>query len=78
MKNEEIKKCVISIYDDTIKEPPFKTIPIDYVEVPKPENDNGGVEFAERLRAACRSKGYFFKFYTSRSDSDKDFELVVY
>lgn len=73
-----MEKCIISRYDESIKEPPFLTIPIDNVEVPKPENDEGGVEFAARLKAACRSRGYVFKFYTTCSRDDIDYELVVF
>ena len=73
-----IKKCVISRYDETIKEPPFLTIPLDTVEVIEPENDNGGVEFAARLMSACSMKGYIFKFYTSCSKREEDYEIVVY
>ena len=75
---DEIKKCIISRYDETIKRPPFLTIPIDKIDVPKPKNDKGGAEFAERLKAACRSKGYVFKFYTYCNEEGMDYELVVY
>ena len=74
---EILKKCIITRYDETIKEPPFLTIPIDKVDVLKPENDEGGSEFADRLREACFNKGYLFKFYTTCSKKDVDFELVV-
>lgn len=75
---DEVKKCIIARYDESIEEPPFLTIPIDRVEVPKPQHDEGGVEFAVRLKAACRSKGYFFKFYTICSEKEEaDYELVV-
>ncbi len=73
-----LKKCVITRYDKTIKKPPYLTIPIDEIEVPKPDLDDYGDEFAERLRCACRSRGQIFKFYTIWSENDKyDFELVV-
>lgn len=75
----KIKKCIISRYDETIKEPPFLTIPIDKVEVIEPENDYLGEKFADILNAACFSKGYIFKFYTSCSErEDIDYEIVVY
>ena len=48
-----IKKCIISRYDEIIKEAPFLTIEIDRVEVLEPEIDYLGQEFAERLRLAC-------------------------
>jgi len=72
-----LKKCVISRYDKSIKKPPYKTIPIDKVNVYEPDNDDGGVEFAMRLRNCCREKGYYFKFYTTSSDENFDYELVV-
>ena len=72
------KKCIISRYDETIKEPPYLTIPLETVEVNQPdENDDGGVELYERLKAACRSKGYIFKFYTMSDEKGIDYELVV-
>lgn len=74
----ELKKCIISRYDETITEPPYLTIPIDKTEVEKPINDEGGVEFAARLKAACRAKGYIFKFYSCCSEKEEDFEIVVY
>lgn len=60
---DQIKKCIISRYDKTIKEPI--------------NMNDGGVEFLERLKGACRSKGYIFKFYTTSSEKDKDYEIVV-
>lgn len=74
---DTIKKCKISRYDESITEPPYLTIQIDSVDVPQPEKDNLGEEFAARLRSACRMKGYRFKFYTSSHD-EYDYEIVVY
>lgn len=73
-----IKKCIISRYDTTITKPPYLTIPIDKVEVREPENDEGGVELSERLIAACRSRGYVFKFYTMNNKGEEDYEIVVH
>lgn len=39
-------------------------------------NDEG-VEFSEKLKEACRSKGYIFKFYTTSSEENIDYEIVV-
>lgn len=75
---DTIKKCKITRYDETITEPPYLTIQIDSIEIPQPEKDNLGEEFAERLRSGCRMKGYTFKFYTMSRDADYDYELVVY
>lgn len=76
---EKIKKCIISRYDEKIKEPPFLTIPIDEVEVSEPDYNDLGEEFARRLRIACLKKGYEFKFYTSCIErEDIDYEIVVY
>lgn len=77
IKEEKIKKCIITRYDKTIKTPPYLTIKIDSVEVPMPENDNLGEEFAHRIIAACRDKGYSFRFYCSSSEKNVDFEIVV-
>lgn len=73
-----LKKCVITRYDKTIKKPPYLTIPIDEVEVFQPVEDKYGEKFSDRLYNACRKKGYYFKFYTMWSESDKyDYEIVV-
>jgi hypothetical protein len=77
MKNN-IKKCIITRYDETIKEAPFLTIPIDVVEINEPENDDHGVDLYNILCNACRSKGYTFKFYTMCRDKQNDYEIVVY
>lgn len=37
-----LRKCVITRYDETIKEPPYLTIPVDKVEVRQPIVDEGG------------------------------------
>lgn len=73
-----IKKCIISRYDETIKEPPFLRIEIDRVDVLEPEIDYLGEEFAERLRLACALIGYSFKFYTMSDKEGIDYEVVVY
>lgn len=72
------KKCVITRYDKTITKPPYLTIPLDECIVEKPEIDNLGEEFARRLSFACRLKGYEMKFYTQSSETDFDYEIVVY
>lgn len=71
-------KCFISRYDVKIKSYPFLTLKIDDVEVEKPDNDYLGEKFAENLRSACKEKGYSFRFYTTSSDKNYDFEIVVY
>ena len=73
-----LKKCVITKYDETIQKPPFLTIELDSVEVDDPMLDDGGKEFATRLRAACRTKRYTFKFYTQSRNKNFDYELVTY
>jgi hypothetical protein len=73
-----LKKCIISIYDETITEPPYLTIPIDTVEVYQPEKDNLGEQFYENLKDSCRTKGYLFKFYSLSKDKNFDYEIVVY
>ena len=78
MASDKLKKCVITVYDQTITTPPFLTIPIDEVEVLQPEVDYLGEELYERLRGACRAKGYIFKFYVNSSREGFDYEVVVY
>lgn len=73
-----LKKCIISRYDETITEPPYLTIPLDNIKVDELENDEYGVEFAERLRIACRMKGYTFKSYSCSDKKDIDYEIIVY
>ena len=73
-----MKRCLISRYDVSIKYYPFETVKIDEVKVERPENDYLGEKFAENLRSACKEKGYSFRFYTTSSDKNYDFEIVVY
>lgn len=75
---ETLKKCVVSRYDETITEPPYKTIPIDTFEVHQPDVDDGGVEFYIRLFNECEKKNYKFKFYSLSSDKKFDYNVVVY
>jgi len=72
-----IKKMMITRYDETITEPPYLTIQIDKMLVEKPENDNLGEEFCKRIRQSCRGRGYQFKFYTTSDNSEFDYEVVV-
>ena len=72
-----IKKMMITRYDDTIKEPPYLTIQIDKMLVGKPEHDNLGEKFCERIRQGCLGQGYQFKFYTTSSNLEFDYEVVV-
>jgi len=74
----QIKKCIISRYDETITEAPFLTIPIDKIEVLQPDNDYLGQAFADILRCSCSEKGYIFKFYTTSTEKNIDYEIVVY
>ena len=73
----EVKKFMISRYDETIKEPPYKTIKIDEMLVVKPDKDNLGEEFCERIRKSLNQRGYKFKFYTSSENKNFDFNAVV-
>lgn len=76
---EVIKKCIVSIYNPAIKEPPFLSINIDEFEVSLPAKyDDGGVEVATRLKAACAKKGYKFKFYTNSTEKGFDYDCTVY
>ena len=74
---EEIKNCVIERYDDTIKKPPYLTIPIDEIKLAKPNNDKDGVEFLRRMIVACQVRGYFFKFYSMPDNNEFDYMIVV-
>lgn len=77
-ETDNIKKCIIARYDETITEPPYLTIPLYTVEVVKPENDADGEMFANALIKVCRENGYVFKFYTSGQERGVDYEIVVY
>lgn len=72
-----IKKMLVSKYDEDVKEPPYSTISIDKILVEKPEKDNLGEEFYESIRRECLKKGYRLKFYTSSSNPEFDYEVVV-
>ena len=73
-----IQKMMISRYDKTIQEPPFLTIQIDKKLVEKPEEDNLGEIFCERIRQGWKAIGYHFKFYTMSDNANFDYEVVVY
>lgn len=74
----KIKKCKITRYDNSITEPPYLTIKIDEMEVLEPEVDYLGEKFAEMLIKKCNQKGYVFKFYTMSTESEYDYEVVVF
>ena len=75
---ETIKKCKISRYDETITKPPYLTIQIDKMDVVEPEADHLGEELCRRLYSSCSTKGYLFRFYTTSSDDEYNYEVVVY
>tara|TARA_R110000782_G_scaffold241759_1_gene328213 strand:+ start:1054 stop:1293 length:240 start_codon:yes stop_codon:yes gene_type:complete len=72
-------KCIVSRYDDTIKEPPFKTIPIDTIEIQDtdPIVDKGGETRYLRLVQACKAKGHTLKFYTLSEEKGMTYDVVV-
>ena len=73
------RKCKITRYDDTITSPPYLRIFLEDVEIEEPEeSDEYGEIFAERIRRACKSKGYTFKSYSLSPDDAYDFELIVW
>jgi hypothetical protein len=73
-----ILKIQISRYDESIKEPPFRTIIFDEVEILSPTNDFLGEELWLRLQLACNRKGYRVKFYTTSTHADYHYEAVVF
>ena len=73
-----IKKCMLTVYDESIVEPPFLTIKIGEMSVDQPDVDDLGEIFAERLRVSCNALGYRFKFYSISEDKNYDYEVVVY
>lgn len=75
---EELKKCIITRYDETIEEPPFLTYEIDEIEVYKPIFDEYGSKFAQMLKDICSDLGYCFQFYTTAVKEGFDYEIVVY
>ena len=62
-------KCKIQKYDPAVTEAPFQMIDVETIEVNEPEF----YSFA----AACRERGYQFKFFTL-GDNECDFIIVVY
>ena len=75
---DKIEKCRITKYDASITKPPYETVDIGTMEVIRPKIDEGGVLFADNLREGCRKQGHDFKFYTSSSKDEFDYEVVVY
>jgi hypothetical protein len=73
-----IRRMIISRYDETIKEPPYLTIPIDEMSVEEPDKDYLGEEFCKRIQNACVLKGYRFKFYTVSTSAYFEYEVVVF
>jgi hypothetical protein len=71
------KRMMISRYDETIKEPPYSTIQIDKTLIEKPDVDNLGEEFYNRIYNQCSKLGYRVKFYTISTHPDFDYEIVV-
>jgi hypothetical protein len=70
-------KVLIARYDETIDEPPYKTIPIDETIVEEVIPDPYGEKFYDNLVKACKDKGYKFKFYTLCRNGEHYFEAVV-
>jgi hypothetical protein len=72
-------KCIVCKYDDTIKEPPFKTIPIDTIKIQDtdPIADKRGEARYLRLVQACKAKGYNVKFYTLSEEKGMTYDVVV-
>ena len=70
-----------TVYSTPIPDFPYKrvdgTIQIDKMLVEKPEHDNLGEEFCERIRQGCKRQGYQFKFYTLSTNPEFDYEVVV-
>lgn len=66
-----LRRCRIEQYDPTVKEAPFRFITlVECAEVDEPEGLNdGGSEFANRLRNMCQGFGYKFRFYTVHRDN---------
>ena len=64
MSKEEKVRCMISRYDETIKEPPFETIQIGEMEVEVPRVDHLGERFYMNLVKELKLQGYRIKFYT--------------
>jgi|LakMenE18May11ns_1017448.scaffolds.fasta_scaffold8467446_1 hypothetical protein len=72
------KQIMVSRYDETIKEPPYLTIQVNAMLIDKPQDDQYGEIFCQRLREGCHLIGYRFKFYTLSEDTEFDYEVVVH
>lgn len=68
---------MISRYDETIKEPPFETIPISEMVVEVPYVDYLGEKFYSNLVKGCKTQGYRIKFYTTSSEEGFIYNVVV-
>lgn len=73
----DLKKVIISKYDETIKFPPYRTIQVDETTVEKPEQDYLGKILYENLKNSCRVKGYRMQFYTLSQNPAFDYEVIV-
>ncbi len=77
MKEVEKVRCMISCYDETIKEPPFETIPLSEMEVEEPKVDHLGEKFAINLIKGLKVQGYRIKFYTLSSEEGYKYNVIV-
>ena len=77
MSKEEKVRCMISRYDETIKEPPFETIQIGEMEVEVPRVDHLGERFYMNLVEELKLQGYRIKFYTLSSEDGFKYNVIV-
>lgn len=69
---------MVSVYDESITQPPYLTIQIGNFDVEQPTEDYYGEIFAQTLRKKCSAMGRTFKFYSMSEDGNYDYEVVVY
>jgi len=77
MSKEEKVRCMISRYDETIKEAPFETIQIGEMEVEVPKTDDHlGQKFYMNLVNELKLQGYRIKCY-SVGKGDFKYNVIV-
>tara|TARA_R110000751_G_scaffold96881_1_gene188773 strand:+ start:42 stop:278 length:237 start_codon:yes stop_codon:yes gene_type:complete len=77
MSEVEKVRCMISRYDETIKEAPFETIQIGEMEVEVPKVDHLGQEFFMNLVKELKLQGYRIKFYTLSTKVGFKYNVIV-
>jgi len=72
------KRCMVSRYDYSIKQPPFLGIQVGEFMIEEPERDHLGEQLCAKFRTACWLSGFTFKFWTTSTNPMYDYDVYVY